>query len=352
MGDKLLLCCEESDKYKLFEVSEDVFSDLENSGRVCIKGKPADEAVLCTSTQTYSIRLAVSSNSLLLTPDVTNSTKHILASLSSYYELSKVVPRLSYLRDILAKSHYSGLQDEATKDTKQFLTFHDVSKLVQASDAELMKGLKDIDAFELDGYWRLLAPSFAAEVVDSLLTNATIHGWPFQNLDEQVIISIMDEYDPRILLHVLAMFGNKPSAKWQLDIRKLSVFRAQQLLMLGESRKGGDWRLADFISAWQDSAPEGAPTDVESLKGLAVVVQQGKESMVRSLPAADLRSISDPKGRLQHLFKVQPQWSLADLLPYLGDLAPSTAAAQSLVLKHARAIVTPTGATYYCAREV
>jgi sister chromatid cohesion protein DCC1 len=282
---------------------------------------------------------------------ISTTTKRVVASVSSYYELAKIVPRLNTLRETLAKCQYgpdSGTQQKATK----LLTFRDISKLIQASDSELMQGLNDINAFELNGYWRVLSPSFATDIVDLLLTNATINGWSFSDIDETTVLSTMHEYDSKILLHILAMYGTKANAKWQLDLKKLSIFRAKQLLTLGEKGKSGDWRLADFITSWQDSIPEGAPVDIELLRGLAVVVQQGKETMLHYLSAVDLCSIADPKERLQRLFKVQAQWTLNDLLPYLADLAPNSTAVQSIVLKHARAVATATGATFYCVREL
>jgi len=328
MGDKLLLCCEEGEKYKLLEVTEEILCDLEIGGSVCIKGQPAEDAVLY----------------------IANTTNRVVSSLSAYYEMTKVVPRLNTLHHILAKCHYSGGEEGSEQQgDKKFLTFHDISTLVQASDNELIQGLNSINAFELNGFWRVLAPSLIAEIVDSLLTNATIHGWSLSALDEQSVLSSMPEYDHKILLHLLTMYGTRTNTKWQLDLKKLSIFRAKELLLCGES--GRDWRLSDFTTAWQDSVPDGAPTNMELLQGLAVVVQQGKESMMRYLSATELCSVSDPKERFQHIFKVQPQWSMTDLSPYLVDLAPNLSGIQSMVLKHARAIVAPNGTTFYCARE-
>lgn len=160
----------------------------------------------------------------------------------------------------------------------------------------------------------------------------------------------MPEYNPQILVHTLAMYGIKVNGTWKMDLSKLSKFRAVQLLMLGEN--GKDWRLSDFITAWKDSAPPDAPADMEMLQGVAVVVTQGKESMVRYLSAADLcLKASDPKERLRQLFGIQPRWSLTDLLPYLADLAPNQAGIQNILIKYARTITTSSG-TLYCSRDV
>jgi sister chromatid cohesion protein DCC1 len=72
--------------------------------RLVIKGKPDEEAVLCTNTQTYAVRLAMSSNTLLLVPPPPDKAREgiedvltAVASVSSHYELTKIAPRLHTL---------------------------------------------------------------------------------------------------------------------------------------------------------------------------------------------------------------------------------------------------------------
>eukprot|EP00966_Prymnesium_polylepis_P153096 3536683-Prymnesium_polylepis.1 len=56
-------------KYKLFELDEDILQELTRpDGSLRIKGGAEDEAVLCTAASTYVLRLAESSNSMLLLP--------------------------------------------------------------------------------------------------------------------------------------------------------------------------------------------------------------------------------------------------------------------------------------------
>ena len=56
--------------YKMFELDENVLQALlRDDGSVSIKGGRADEAVLCTEDRTYTLRLAESSNTILLAPD-------------------------------------------------------------------------------------------------------------------------------------------------------------------------------------------------------------------------------------------------------------------------------------------
>ena len=55
------------EKLQLLEVDEELLQEIISTG-VVIKGAPADEAVLCTASKTYSLKQVETSNTLLLIP--------------------------------------------------------------------------------------------------------------------------------------------------------------------------------------------------------------------------------------------------------------------------------------------
>ena len=55
------------EKLQLLEVDEELLKEIIGTG-VVIKGAPADEAVLCTSSKTYVLKQVETSNTLLLIP--------------------------------------------------------------------------------------------------------------------------------------------------------------------------------------------------------------------------------------------------------------------------------------------
>merc|ERR1740130_92951 len=101
---------------KLFEVDDTVLEELlADGGSLAIKGNPNEEAVLCTATRTYLLRLAESSNTLLLMPgqlpkappaEGPPATITISSSASAYYELVPTAPRASALPELLALCPY------------------------------------------------------------------------------------------------------------------------------------------------------------------------------------------------------------------------------------------------------
>ena len=60
-----------ADSIKLFELdSEDLLDELKR-GELSIKGHANDEAILCSSDRSFTVRLAESTNTLLLIPSLT-----------------------------------------------------------------------------------------------------------------------------------------------------------------------------------------------------------------------------------------------------------------------------------------
>jgi len=62
---------------------------------------------------------------------------------------------------------------------------------------------------------------------------------------------------------------------------------------------GKDWRLVDFMTAWQDAVPTGATVERELLLGVAVTIQSANDEFVRYLPASDVRDIPDARDRIR-----------------------------------------------------
>ena len=100
----------------LFELDESVLAEvMRDDGSVSIKGGTNEEAVLCTAERTYVMRLAESSNTLLLSPDALSektlaaapSAVTMVATASSHYELIASAPRTAALRGRLKAAPYA-----------------------------------------------------------------------------------------------------------------------------------------------------------------------------------------------------------------------------------------------------
>jgi sister chromatid cohesion protein DCC1 len=165
-------------------------SDNWDPFRVCLKGTDNCEAVLCTSHETYLIRQADTSNTLLLVNDSfsLNSNDHqkveVKGPLHSQIELQKTLPRVDQLRFLLLQnplyfnnnnsnisnqSHSSSdsrsndnitnnsgtvqqtNQKDSIQQSKKTYTTEELLDLVQASPHELRQALDDLNAFQYEG---------------------------------------------------------------------------------------------------------------------------------------------------------------------------------------------------------
>jgi hypothetical protein len=136
---------------------------------IVIKGNQDDEAIACTSKQSYSVRQADVSNSILIVDrnatrasgsdtdnmHATNATSTrtwtAVESLSGYFELQLVPPRIDRLRKILAERPYWGPDNESDDATYGMHTLDDLIAQTQASRIETLQAIKDMNAFTING---------------------------------------------------------------------------------------------------------------------------------------------------------------------------------------------------------
>ena len=161
-------------------------ASLAPHGSLAIKGDPKEEAVLCTATRTYLLRLAESSNTLLLTADTLPkaapadgppATVTISTSVQSYYELVPTAPRASALPELLAVCPYRDASsggnmevdgaDEAAAGPppSSRLTWEQLECALQCSAAELRAALQRARALEVEGgRWCLLEAQYEQDL--------------------------------------------------------------------------------------------------------------------------------------------------------------------------------------------
>ncbi|KAI0219466.1 Sister chromatid cohesion protein DCC1 [Lamellibrachia satsuma] len=108
----------------LMEIDAPLLDHLMVGDSLVVRGEKTDQAVLCTKDQTYDIREAETSNTLLMMPQFdfpsqleSHSEPVILhrtvcAMKHEYYELRKIKPRLKHLGELLQENVYSGWECE------------------------------------------------------------------------------------------------------------------------------------------------------------------------------------------------------------------------------------------------
>ena len=164
--------------------------------------------MLCTATRTYLLRLAESSNTLLLMPgqlpkappaEGPPASITISTSASAYYELVPTAPRASSLPELLALCPYraprlpadgdmdvEGAEVKGAAQPAKRLTWAQLEAAVQCSSgaAELQAALlQRARALEVGGgRWCILEAQYAQDVCGSLLDLLVEKEWPLDAL--------------------------------------------------------------------------------------------------------------------------------------------------------------------------
>ena len=214
-----------SDKsYKLFELEEDVLQELLHADGRCapadrasacapptfrrigararsvsVKGAAEEEAVLCTSDRTYTLRLAESSNMLLLVPGATLGTDgeklSIAASAQEHFELVRAAPRTDRVRVMVSAAPYAGGAPLDAASTAQPPTFAQLESAAQCSRAELHAALMRSRAMEINGRYTILEPKYEQDIVDSVLNVLVEQEWPLDAVPVAACVTELSSYD-------------------------------------------------------------------------------------------------------------------------------------------------------------
>lgn len=88
--------------YFLFELTDELIDSLSKGNKLKIKGRPEEEAYLCSHDCTYMIRKQETTNTLLLLSD-----SYIQKSAFGTYSTVATTPQMHQLRDLLYKSPYN-----------------------------------------------------------------------------------------------------------------------------------------------------------------------------------------------------------------------------------------------------
>ncbi|KAI9010494.1 sister chromatid cohesion protein Dcc1 [Phycomyces nitens] len=342
----------EKNTFSVIELHSDELVRAFESGNVTIKGLAEDEAVLCTDTATYSVRQVNTSNSMLLVIPESNNEMTVVDDLSSSIELIPCLARLQRIDSLLRDTSYAGHQREAELKEKTFYTYTDLLSLVQASEAELRQGLEERNAFELNGYCRVVDQSHLHRLFDVLVSYCIL-----QDIDVKAIplgvakqmiregVSEDEEYltgpvPDQAIIACLRSFATNTNFGLDDDIVCLDEARVCNFLgrFILLSEKGKEWLLEDFMEMWKRLTPDVFSPSLDMLKGLCIcnerVAVHQNQIYVSYFPVAELST--DPAQRFASLFAEKKLWSVDEIRPYIEDLASDRKKQESLLLKFTR----------------
>ena len=370
--------------------------------RVNIKGGRNDEAVLCTADKTFVLRLAESSNVMLLAPNTAQKRKHrsdegneaeadatredealeVKATVSAHFEIIRCAPKTGVLSALLSERPYLGAGDSESatlgpgdpdgSTPAQRLTLKDLEVAVQASGAELRAALRDARALAVDGCWCVLDTQLEQDIMEAVLSLCVEHDWPLDAVPVRNCVELccqqfpgFDELSVRHCLraHSKQALQTEQASAWEawvgaasldqlaLDPSAISRFRVRMLLSMCDV-----WPRDKFFEAWADALPDSIEPDEGLLAGLAVFLpptdrhpaESDSTPMLQAMPLSSLSLV--PKERFAQLFKVKRNWMLDELVPYIQDLVDPSIAPTKLVLQFSRSVTANDGSITYVSR--
>eukprot|EP01084_Bolivina_argentea_P120463 213538_1 len=269
---------------KCIEIEPEMLDDLQN-GKLEIRGDSNDEAVLVTSNKSYKIRQHDTSNTILLTSlnnksilrynftkqqknnknkykfnnihemnidsdddDITTQTQNntqneeIYNAVTCIYILDLQPPKLTKLHEILYQRPYKGeltpslSPDDDDKENdinyKIDLSFSGLKSLVQCSDNELLNGLKQINAIEINNEWRIIDNDYYYECFQDILYCIMEHSIDFKKFIISDILCNITQFPLEIVKHCIKINcieknNENENEFWTFDENKICIFCAK-----------------------------------------------------------------------------------------------------------------------------
>ncbi|KAG2078863.1 hypothetical protein BDR04DRAFT_996880 [Suillus decipiens] len=355
---------QDTGSFRLVELPPELYQIIESSEKTSlfIKGHPTEDAVLCTSEKTYSVRSVVLSNTVLVvTPSRSDpdGTVHIRDQLHEILELAPVVPKLHKLSILLRDMEYDEGDEDRQGHVISYIHKAAVSKYsyeqarseIQASEAEFVRGLKERRILVLEGQLRPIAPAHLSTILELLLNYLISLSLSYQAAAVEELVSVLsDEHEiPRAVSNqVISWFGDVKEGLWKMDadavIRELGVgiLRHHRHNPISEN---------EFLKKWKSVVGDTFESSVKLtlLSGdyLRNLSSNGEEATLTYFPSSTLPV--DPAARFVELFLTRQRWKHEEIEPFLLDIAVNSKERDKLLLKHARAL-TDTEGVWYTAR--
>lgn len=318
-----------SDEYKLLELDEDKLNYLLEGKRLVIRGIENENAVCCTQNTTSSFKIAEISNPLLVSPNIVEPDKidpnrvkskiqrtNIEFMTNSYFVMEKERPKMSKLKNLLEMNLFSGIAYDNNSDAKNY-TINDLLSVVQASEEEIYDYLNYIEAYQINGYWRLLDAKFQNDLVEQTVNLIEEKSWSPKKIP---INEFYDDLKHIFTLSILKQFVNyyftkDPNDKQHYELRadKICRFFSESLL-----RQATKMRFtSEFLPLLKRVMPGFFDTEFD-IKPIIQSLGYYEEPFIYYLNVLDLPD--DLERRFKYLFEIRKKWPDDELRPFIRDL--------------------------------
>ncbi|WWC88665.1 uncharacterized protein L201_003578 [Kwoniella dendrophila CBS 6074] len=378
---------EAEETYQLLELPPEIIKAIEASSKgkekedqvafpLTIKGKPSDDAVLCTTNSTFLLRTVGISNSILVcrTPesDSLHKRKETLQIRDTCHEVLECVPiapNLERIRTILKDSSWKGINGNSLgkrkrngKQVKKW-TKDQMMSIIQSSEIELEQGLKDRNVIEVEGKMLYLPPKELKELLSIILSLLTIHQVNTEKrniaLSKPIINSLEHDHevDSSISKQVLSLYGkitinDEEEEIWEANTKRILKEIGNGLLIGCQNKKldefEDEWKF-EVGEEWKDEIDitllEGEyllnPSPITSLSFSTSFSSPKSSELITHFPISNLPL--QPSERFSELFLTREKWKPKDILPFLKGLTRDNdiKSRDKLISKFVRVVKNP-----------
>ncbi|XP_071509670.1 sister chromatid cohesion protein DCC1-like [Diadema antillarum] len=346
---------------RLLEVDDTILNCVEEGQRLVIRGNKTDHAVLCTDGKTYDLKVAETSNTLLLLEDCFTKDglpegenrihqKLVTGVMHSYLEVRPLRPRLKKLQMLLQENPFAGnLYEDTPEHSGQRFTMAMLLDIVQASEKEILEELQALKACLIKDCWRVLDFDYESQAMTHILSLVQENSWSYDEVPVEETLATLESLEPRcIISHCLKCYGEEKQgpkgALCSLDTDKICQLFAEMLL-----RPADKFNLSEFLEVWQQSVPEGMVTTEQQLKGLALIDRSSSPAVTWYYPVSALPE--DEKERFNMLFKTKEKWTLDEITPYIEGLATEKLSVGVLLQRNCRTSLNAGGVRMYNSKR-
>ncbi|KAJ1724498.1 Ctf8p and Ctf18p associating protein [Coemansia erecta] len=408
------------EEYRLLELTPELAAQLEAQDACTLRvlGRATDTATLVGPTEaTFDLHTAHTSNNLyLLTLDQASGASNarvgsltLRTKINQTLELQRAHAQVhARVREVLGwdvRGPFRGAEFDRADEGGRRVTDKELRANVAAGPRALQRALAEVPAFrDSQGCWRAMDAGYCVELLRLLLATQAEHMWPAGRYDlRQLHPALQADLGaalcPEALGCVLRRFGRPLAAAdhpecYEIDRRCVERFLAEQIFLAEGLRP---WMAADFVQALAATLPPqlavlgpsepdgpGGPDPWASaqipgslVRDLAYVTAPMEAHLLYTEsgvprhrtqlnPLFRSQLPADPRERIVRLFAAKPQWSTAEVRPFLEDLVDvdgdlleqgdAAAAAQVAkavdmwMIKFGRGVKSPSGVTVYTSR--
>ncbi|ORY87891.1 sister chromatid cohesion protein Dcc1 [Protomyces lactucae-debilis] len=316
-----ILFSEDKQQYLLLQLDDALLGQP-----LVIKSASSSSSVLCTPTQTFTLKDVQQSNSLLFLADSSSNDLVVQGEGSSWLETTRVTPSIKLNLDI--HNPDDGLVGKGFPADVLF-------SRIAASDAEIEAALSQELAIDLAvcGGFVELHVDYVLRLLGSLINMIQAADMQLTSVDEETFkAAAKDEEDAETLVFLLHRFSN--GAPLCLDGDDICRYTGEAAL---KQVARHPCSLATFKAAWQEMTPvqyRGQAVALSLLEGSYV---QPASNLIQYFAASSLSR--NPKARLTQLFDVKERWREEEISTFLSSLVDGDAKAiNSLIMKFARKV--------------